>query len=312
MPSPTFTLMQSYELPRFPVVHGDLYRLTSACRTDRARLRGSADQCGRAAGMAGPRRRHVCRPTVSTSRSLCRPRTATVFATRASPVTAAVRRVSSGIAAVRRFLEASGYAQARRERLAGDASTRSYERLERGRPICSADEFAAAAGRSAGARRQTLQRDRAPRRGHHAVPRDGAGAARARPVGAADSCRPIARRASPSLEDFGNEFIAAGSPPAPIEERYEAAVDVAAGAAPADAAGTLPVAPGVDYALPRYDLGAMLIEAELLLDWYLPRLGAPLTAVKREPYFLAVARRAAAGTRTLAAPGCCAIFIRPT
>ena len=27
VPSPTFTLMQTYELPRFPVVHADLYRL---------------------------------------------------------------------------------------------------------------------------------------------------------------------------------------------------------------------------------------------------------------------------------------------
>src|ERR1700754_2610842 len=30
VPSPTFTLMQVYELPRFPVVHADLYRLTGA------------------------------------------------------------------------------------------------------------------------------------------------------------------------------------------------------------------------------------------------------------------------------------------
>ena len=34
----------------------------------------------------------------------------------------------------------------------------------------------------------------------------------------------------------------------------------------------LPVAPRVDYRLPRYDMDALLIEAELLLDWYLPRL----------------------------------------
>jgi tRNA threonylcarbamoyl adenosine modification protein YjeE len=27
VPSPTFTLMQQYELPPFPVVHADLYRL---------------------------------------------------------------------------------------------------------------------------------------------------------------------------------------------------------------------------------------------------------------------------------------------
>ncbi len=29
VPSPTFTLMQSYDLPRFPLVHADLYRLSS-------------------------------------------------------------------------------------------------------------------------------------------------------------------------------------------------------------------------------------------------------------------------------------------
>lgn len=29
VPSPTFTLMQLYELPRFPVVHADLYRVNT-------------------------------------------------------------------------------------------------------------------------------------------------------------------------------------------------------------------------------------------------------------------------------------------
>src|ERR1700731_5255184 len=29
-PSPTFTLLQSYELPRFPLVHADFYRLADA------------------------------------------------------------------------------------------------------------------------------------------------------------------------------------------------------------------------------------------------------------------------------------------
>src|SRR6202035_1862508 len=28
VPSPTFTLVQTYALPRFPVVHGDLYRVS--------------------------------------------------------------------------------------------------------------------------------------------------------------------------------------------------------------------------------------------------------------------------------------------
>src|ERR1700749_4439555 len=30
VPSPTFTLIQNYELPRFPLVHADLYRLSGA------------------------------------------------------------------------------------------------------------------------------------------------------------------------------------------------------------------------------------------------------------------------------------------
>src|ERR1700690_636997 len=30
VPSPTFTFLQTYELPRFPVVHADLYRVSSS------------------------------------------------------------------------------------------------------------------------------------------------------------------------------------------------------------------------------------------------------------------------------------------
>ena len=55
------------------------------------------------------------------------------------------------------------------------------------------DEFAAPAGRSAGARRQALQRDRASRRRRDAVRRHGARAARARLLGAARSWPPTAR-----------------------------------------------------------------------------------------------------------------------
>ena len=40
----------------------------------------------------------------------------------------------------------------------------------------------------------------------------------------------------------------------------------------------MPIAPHFDYRLPRYDADAFLIEAELLLDWYLPSVGAPPTA----------------------------------
>ena len=47
---------------------------------------------------------------------------------------------------------------------------------------------------------------------------------------------------------------------------------------------TLPVAPHLDYRLPPYDFGAFLIEAELLLDWYLTAAGAPATDFARDDF----------------------------
>ena len=61
VPSPTFTLMQAYELPRFTLVHADLYRLVGPRRTHRTRLRRCRRARRGAAGMAGPRRRPSAR-----------------------------------------------------------------------------------------------------------------------------------------------------------------------------------------------------------------------------------------------------------
>jgi aminoglycoside/choline kinase family phosphotransferase len=46
----------------------------------------------------------------------------------------------------------------------------------------------------------------------------------------------------------------------------------------------LPVAPQIEYRIPRYDMDAFLIEAELILDWYLPRLKLALPAVHRAEF----------------------------
>ncbi len=67
--------------------------------------------------------------------------------------------------------------------------------------------------------------------------------------------------------------MVSGDPPAPIEERYAAAVDVLIALHSQKLPGAIPVAPHVVHSLPPYDIGAYLIEVELLLDWYLPRLG---------------------------------------
>ncbi len=86
------------------------------------------------------------------------------------------------------------------------------------------------------------------------------------------------------IEDLGSELVVAGKPPAPIEARYEVATDLLAALHRQALPEVLPVEPGEDYALPRYDMAALLIEAELLVDWYLPRLDAKLAPAKRDAY----------------------------
>jgi hypothetical protein len=78
--------------------------------------------------------------------------------------------------------------------------------------------------------------------------------------------------------------VVEGEPPAPIEERYEIAVDALLALHDQPLPDRLSVAPHLEYQIPYYDLEAFLIEAELILDWYLPRLGAPVTDEARETF----------------------------
>jgi aminoglycoside/choline kinase family phosphotransferase len=86
------------------------------------------------------------------------------------------------------------------------------------------------------------------------------------------------------IEDLGRELVVAGDPPAPIEARYEVAADLLAALHRQALPDVLAVEPGVEYRLPRYDMEALLIEAELLVDWYLPLLEAKLAGAKRDAY----------------------------
>ena len=157
VPSPTFTLIQTYDLPRFPVVHADLYRLEGPGELaelgfddlpkDAVVLLEWPD---RAAGFLPPDRLDVAftlNPQAGPEARKARITAYGAFAARAER-----------IPAVRRFLDSTGYGQAERRRIQGDASTRSYERLKQGEQRDHPDELAAPAGRTAGARRQALQR----------------------------------------------------------------------------------------------------------------------------------------------------------
>lgn len=282
VPSPTFTLMQSYELPRFPLVHADLYRLSGPGELAELGFDDIPEKAvvllewpDRAAGVL-PADRFDLALTLS-------PKQGPTYRNARFTGYGAFAARAERIAAVRRFLDASGYRDAERRRMTGDASSRSYERLIReGRSVLLMN---------------------CPRRPDGPPIRDGkpysaivhlaedvvpfiamARGLRARGFSAPEILAADRNAGLLILEDLGNEFVAAGHPPAPVEERYAAAVDVLLALHREALPETLPVEPGLDYALPHYDTDALLTEVELLLDWYLPRLGAPLTSAKRDAY----------------------------
>jgi tRNA threonylcarbamoyl adenosine modification protein YjeE len=296
VPSPTFTLVQSYALPRFPVVHGDLYRVSDARELIEL---GFEDSVGAAVLLEWPERIAGTLPkdrldiafTLKPERGLnYRDARITAFGTFAPR---AARMMTT-----RRFLDDSGFADAQRSYLQGDASTRTYERL------------------FLGARRAVLMN--APRRPdgppvHNGLPYSAIAhlAEDVRPfVAMARALRGLGLSAPEIyaadlteglliLEDLGSEAVVAGDPPAPIEERYAAAIDVLAALHRAPAPEVLPVAPRVDHRLPTYDRDAFLIEAELLLDWYIPHRGGKVDDDLRQQ-FLALWR--AALTRAATGP----------
>jgi N-acetylmuramate 1-kinase len=282
VPSPTFTLMQTYDLPRFTLVHADLYRVAEA--SELAELGFEDLPSGavillewpdRAAGLLPPDRLDIeitLAPQLGPEHRNLGITGYGTFAPRAER-----------LAAVRDFLDRSDFGEAERARLAGDASTRSYERL------------------TLGDRHVILMN--APRRPDGPPVRNG------RPYSAiahlAEDVKPFVALAkglrergfsAPAihaadleqglliLEDLGGEGVTEGDPPAPIGYRYQTAVDALIALHKLVLPDTLPVEPSIEHRIPPYDLDALLIEVELLIDWYLPYRGAPLAAAERETY----------------------------
>src|SRR5215218_6254736 len=224
VPSPTFTLMQTYELPAFPLVHADLYRLSGAAELSELGLDDLPE--GTVIVVEWPDRGEGLLPPARLDVELTlAPKLKTEFRhARVTGYGAFAPRVDR-IAAVRQFIAESGCSEAQRRRLQGDASTRSYDRL------------------TLSGKRLILMNS--PKRPDGPPVRDG------KPYSAiahlADSVTPfvaIGRAlhahgiSAPEiyhadlqqglliLEDLGDEPVTEGGPLAPIMERYETAVDV--------------------------------------------------------------------------------------
>jgi tRNA threonylcarbamoyl adenosine modification protein YjeE len=282
VPSPTFTLVQSYELPRFSVVHADLYRLTSAAELAELGFEDLPEGAvvlmewpDRAGGSLPPDRLDIAftlAPGLGPNVRHVRYTGYGAFAPRAE-------RVSL----VRAFLNEAGFGEVQRRRMQGDASTRIFERL----PLDN----------------RTAVLMNAPRRPDGPPVRDGkpysaiahlaedvvpyialAAALRRLDLSAPEILHADLDRGLILMEDLGDERIVAGDPPAPVEARYAAAIDLLASLHVRDLPTRLPVTAELDYRLPRYDIDALLIEAELLLDWYLITAGAAVGDAARAEF----------------------------
>jgi tRNA threonylcarbamoyl adenosine modification protein YjeE len=282
VPSPTFTLMQAYDLPRCPVVHVDLYRVNAPEELVEIGFSDLAPDAialvewpDRAAGLLPPDR-------LDLDFAMKPERGATYRVARLTGHGALAPRIER-LTAIRRFLDEAKFGTAERTPVQGDASTRVYERLD------------------LGDRRVILMN--APRRPDGPPVR--AGLPYSRLAHLAEDVKPFVAMAralrergfsAPAihaadleaglliLEDFGSEPVVAGDPPHPVEERYAGAVDLLVALHQLTLPEVLPVAPHLDYRLPRYDTDAFLIEAELLLDWYLPQHDAAPPPAEREEF----------------------------
>ena len=266
-PSPTFTLVQSYDGPHGPVLHLDLYRIGGG--GELVELGFDDMAAGSTMLIEWPERAPDAIPTE---------RLDVVLDT--DPDTGARRAAMFGMGplsrrleredALARMLAGVGWSGARRDRMQGDASTRAYERLH------------LPSGETAVLMISPPQPDGPPvRRGkpYSAIARLAesvhafAAVDRGLVAEGLSAPRTIAADLETGLlllEDLGREGVV--DEDGPIPERYGEAVRLLATLHGRELPEALPVDAERIHVLPPFDMDALLIEVELLLDWYLPHV----------------------------------------
>ena len=275
VPSPTFTLAQAYELAAFPLLHADLYRISDASELEEIGLSPLPE--GTVALIEWPERAGGTLPLDRIDIAFSH-RPALGSTARSAEIAGFGKAASvvERLKSLRQFLETAGYIDARRRRMAGDASIRSYARLIRDDGVVILMNM--------------------PRRPDGAAIYDGKAYSAAvhlaedvKPFVAMDNGLRARRLSAPQIhhadldqgflitEDFGSALFVEGDPPQPVAERYEAATDLLAELHREKLPETLPLAPGSDYAIPIFDTDALLVEIGLMLEWYLPDRGVEPT-----------------------------------
>ncbi len=290
VPSPTFTLMQFYDGTSFPIVHADFYRVNSADELDELGFDETLDRAllivewAERVGVLDTAERLDIRLANDPSLG---PHGRRITLT-------GYGHFAEGIARSRRiedFLEASGRGGTRRVPVQGDASTRAYERLilpdgrseilmiapkrPDGPPVRAGKSYSAIA---------------------HLAESVHAFVAIANGLRAQDLSAPAILSANLDaglllVEDLGSEGVI-DAERKPIRERYEVAIDALLHLHEETLPDILPVAGTETYTIPPYDLDAMLIEVELLLDWYAPHIAKTEVSGSMRGHFVRLWREA--------------------
>ena len=284
VPSPTFTLAQSYDLPAFPLLHADLYRINDAAELEEIGLSPLPE--GTVVLIEWPERAPAALPEDRIDIALSH-RPALGSTARAAEITGYGKAAAqvARLKALRQFLTEAGFSDVKRLRMAGDASTRSYARLVRDDGVVilmnsprRPDGPAIYGGKSYSAAVH-LAEDVKPF------------VAIAKALSERGFSAPAIHHADLDAgflitEDFGSEGVIEGDPPRPITERYETAVDVLAALHREALPEVLPLAPQITYAIPTFDIDAMLVEIGLMLEWYLPDRGVDPTNNMRAEFVM--------------------------
>ena len=296
VPSPTFTLIQVYDSAakdgaRFPIVHADLFRIKEPSELTELGWEEAAEGAlvlvewpeRAGGGLAGDRLEIVFRSMTD--------RGADARSISVTGVGGFAGRLQLS-RAVRALFEKSGFVDATRTFMMGDASTRAYERLAKpdgtkailmispprpdGPAIRQGKPYSAIAH---------LAEDIRPYLAIGGGLRD-AGFSAPR-VFAHDTDVGLA-----IIEDLGAELVTDDE--GIIVERYDEAVAALAKLHGHRMPMTLADGSDAGYAIPPYDVDALLIEAELLPEWYAPHIAKVMPSSGAKAQFLNLWRDALA------------------
>jgi tRNA threonylcarbamoyl adenosine modification protein YjeE len=280
VPSPTFTLAQGYDQP-FPILHADLYRINDPGELEEIGLSPLPE--GTLALIEWPERAPDALPHDRIDIAFSH-RPALGSNARAAEFTGYGKGVVlvERLRSLRQFLDNAGFIDAQRERMPGDASTRSYARLRHdgtailmnsprrpdGPPIYDGKSYSAAVHLAEDVTSFVAIDNGLRERGFSA---------------------PAIRHSDLEAgflitEDFGHEGIIEGDPPQPITDRYETATDLLAALHREALPDILLLTLQSTYTIPVFDIDAWMVEIGLMIEWYLPDRGVEPSQALRDEF----------------------------